>query len=109
MKLTKAELLESIAEIFAEACRRTGREAHTPWVRNVTVAAVKVALSEIARRLKAGHTVALRDLGTFTVQKTKPRKRFDIATGKTVMRPGRSRIKFTPSPSLVTPACARPG
>ncbi|MCC2651640.1 MAG: hypothetical protein K0Q60_1803 [Microvirga sp.] len=32
MKLTKAELLESIAEVFVEACRRTGREAHIPWV-----------------------------------------------------------------------------
>ncbi|MCC2651639.1 MAG: hypothetical protein K0Q60_1802, partial [Microvirga sp.] len=52
--------------------------------RNVTVAAVKVALYEISRRLKAGHTVEIRELGTFTVQKTKPRKRFDIATGKTV-------------------------
>jgi nucleoid DNA-binding protein len=100
MKLTKAELLEWVADLFEEAGRRSGREAHIPWVRNVTVAAVKVAFSEIARRLKAGHTVALRDLGTFTVQTTKPRRRFDIATGKTVMRPGRSRIKFTPSPSL---------
>ena len=96
MKLTKAELLEWVADLFEEAGRRTG----APLVRNVTVTAVKIAFSEIARRLKAGHTVALRDLGTFTVQKTKPRKRFDIATGKTVMRPGRSRIKFTPSPSL---------
>jgi len=59
--------------------------------------AVENAVMVIANKLGRGEKVVLQKLGTFTVERSKPRKRHDVRTGLTVERPGRRRIKFKPA------------
>ena len=69
--------------------------------RALSKAAVKAVLDTIAKGLlRVEGRVTLTDFGSFSVEEAKPRRRYDIATGKTIEAPARRFVKFTPCEKL---------
>jgi len=95
-KPTKADLIEILCRAYERS-----RQAQGFAVREFDKVAIKWAVENavmvIANKLGRGEKVVLQKLGTFTVERSRPRKRHDVRTGLTVERPGRRRIKFKPA------------
>ena len=69
--------------------------------RALSKAAVKAVLDTIGKGLlRVEGRVTLTDFGSFSVEEAKPRRRYDIATGKTIEAPARRFVKFTPCEKL---------
>jgi nucleoid DNA-binding protein len=102
--MTKAELIRRVNLLYDLAKKKQGRHVD-PKVREHEQALIKWAVDHacnvIAFALERGEKVVLQNLGTFTVEQSKPRKRHDVRTGLTVDRPGRRRVKFKGAEQLV--------
>ena len=55
----------------------------------------------IRQALKDGEDVKIKDLGTFKVVTTKPRKGRNPKTGEAVEIPAKKTLKFRPSPNFI--------
>lgn len=55
----------------------------------------------VRQALKDGETVKIKDLGTFKVVTTKPRKGRNPKTGEPVEIPAKKTLKFKPSPNFI--------
>lgn len=64
-------------------------------------AIIESFLDCIRQALKDGEDVKIKDLGTFKVITTKPRKGRNPKTGEAVEIPAKKTLKFRPSPNFI--------